>query len=388
MPNIPLSYNLLALLAPLTSPADLPNHPSMSVAYTSKHLTQLAEEAGAISRKEQIMLSKAKLLCTKLQGDVSWVPSALEAPGQSFSCRSKSSYPRLTQIQGTPMLHPWKDGITLQERNPSSIKTPSTSPKQATQQDVPMQDEPQLQEIRDTTLEPGKDHPSAVNGPVSQTNGDSNKQPGVNGVPASNSTSPQEVPEAAVNGISHKENGEGGSSKDDDVAMQSPLAEDVSETASQHTAHRMTTRAQANAISKTPSPPPSPSSVLNPIHPLFTFPTEFLPDRDFGLPAMEAEETRMLLLALVQKQEEIARAASDLSLGMMQGDRMRGDVFKWAKAEGHVGEMSDGEDWYDKEEWGLDQDLAKGRDEEEEENQVQGKKTTRRQGRRTDKEDR
>ena len=74
----------------------------------------------------------------------------------------------------------------------------------------------------------------------------------------------------------------------------------------------------------------------------------------------------MLLMALVQKQEEISRAATDLYTGMLSGERMRQDVFKWSKAEAHVGEMSDGEDWYDREEWGLDQDLAKGKDEEEE----------------------
>jgi hypothetical protein len=112
-----------------------------------------------------------------------------------------------------------------------------------------------------------------------------------------------------------------------------------------------------------------------------------LPDRDLGLPAAEAEDTRMLLLAFVQKQEEIARTATDLYLGMQQGERMRQDVFKWCKAEGHVGEMSDGEDWYDKEEWGLEEDLAKGRDEEEDDTQVQGKKSTR-QRRTKDKDDR
>jgi hypothetical protein len=54
---------------------------------------------------------------------------------------------------------------------------------------------------------------------------------------------------------------------------------------------------------------------------------------------------------------------------------MRKNVLKWAKAEGHVGEMSDGEDWYDKEEWGLDDDLKKGQDEEEDDGGNQGKKT-------------
>lgn len=62
---------------------------------------------------------------------------------------------------------------------------------------------------------------------------------------------------------------------------------------------------------------------------------------------------------------------------------MRHLVMKWAKAEGHVGEdrgMSDGEDWYDKEEWGLTEDLKKGQDEEEEDAATTAKKTrTRRQ---------
>lgn len=362
--------HLETLLAPLTSAADLPNHPSMSLAYTSKHLTHLTEEAGAISRKEQIMLAKAKRLCTKLQGDVAWVPFGLMAPGEQ-------------------VLHPWKDGINLQDQTATGMRTPpSKSPKQIAHPDAPMTDEPHTQETSEAVLELGKEPAPAANGLTPHTNGDGSKEPALNGAIATETSNPQEAADTVVNGDSHKGNGEVDPPNENDVAMPSPPAEDVSETASQHTVHRMTTRAQAHAISKTPSPPPSPSSMLNPIHPLFTFPTEFLPDRDFGLPAVEAEETRMMLLALVQKQEEIARAASDLYLGMMQGDRMRGNVYKWAKAEGHVGEMSDGEDWYDREEWGLNEDLAKGRDEEEEDNQPQGKKTTRRQGRRTDKDDR
>lgn len=166
----------------------------------------------------------------------------------------------------------------------------------------------------------------------------------------------------------------------------SPTAEDLSDTASQQTAHRMTTRARAQAAS-TPSPPLSPSGNSNAIHPLFAFATDSLPDRDCGLPLSEAEETRMMLMAYVQKQEEIARITSDLHHGLLQADRMRRDVFKWSKAEAHVGELSDGEDWYDKEEWGLEQDLIKGRDEEDDETAAAGKKSTR-QRRKPDKDDR
>lgn len=95
----------------------------------------------------------------------------------------------------------------------------------------------------------------------------------------------------------------------------------------------------------------------------------------------------MLLLAYTQKQEEIARAATDLYTGLLQGERMRREVFSWSKAEAHLGEMSDGEDWYDREEWGLEEDLAKGRDEEEDDTAVAGKKSTR-QRRKPDKDDR
>jgi hypothetical protein len=189
--------------------------------------------------------------------------------------------------------------------------------------------------------------------------------------------------EPTINGASHgadvnraQENGEGPGS---------PTGDDVSDDTSQ-AAHRMTTRARAQAAS-TPSPSHSPSSLTDQVHPIFLFSTDSLPDRDFGLPSNEAEETRMLLMAYVQKQEEVARATSDLYHGLMKADRMRQEVFKWCKAEGHVGEMSDGEDWCDNEEWGLEQDLIKGRDEEEDETANTGKKSTR-QRRKPDKEDR
>lgn len=150
-------------------------------------------------------------------------------------------------------------------------------------------------------------------------------------------------------------------------------------------AHRMTTRAQAQAVSDktrsshTRSPTPD---ALNPpyIHPLFIAPQTALPDRDFGLPLTEAEETRRILMMWVQKQEEVVRGVERLYEGLLKVDRMRKTVYKWCKAEGHVGEMSDGEDWYDKEEWGLEEDLKKGQLEEEDDTVIQGKKT---RGRRT-----
>lgn len=142
---------------------------------------------------------------------------------------------------------------------------------------------------------------------------------------------------------------------------------------------RMRTRAQAQAATSpattTRTASPS-SSIPMPVHPLFMIPPSAIPSRDIGLPPTEAEETRHLLILYVQKQEEVCRGAKSLYEGLLKADRQRMTVFKWCKAEGHVGEMSDGEDWYDKEEWGLEEEgLRKGHNDEEEEGVVQGKKT-------------
>ncbi len=143
---------------------------------------------------------------------------------------------------------------------------------------------------------------------------------------------------------------------------------------------RMRTRAQAQAVTspattdRTASPS---SSVPPPIHPLFIIPPSAIPSCDIGLPPTEAEETRRLLVLYVQKQEEVCRGANRLYEGLLNADRQRMTVFKWCKAEGHVGEMSDGEDWYDREEWGLEEEgLRKGHDDDDDDAGVtQGKKT-------------
>ena len=141
---------------------------------------------------------------------------------------------------------------------------------------------------------------------------------------------------------------------------------------------RMRTRAQAQAPPE-PIPTsrnPSPDSWTAPeIHPLFLIPSVAIPDKDFGLPPAEAEETRRMLMMYVQKQEEVCRGAEKLYDGLLKADAQRKTVYKWCKAEGHVGEMSDGEDWYDKDEWGLEEDLRKGHNDDDEDNVFQGKKT-------------
>lgn len=85
-----------------------------------------------------------------------------------------------------------------------------------------------------------------------------------------------------------------------------------------------------------------------------------------GLPIEELLETRKLLTMYIQKQEETIRGYDAIQQKLYKAKRMRNQVWDWSKAEGHVGEMSDGEDWIDAAAWGeRPEDLKKGRDEED-----------------------
>ena len=185
-----------------------------------------------------------------------------------------------------------------------------------------------------------------------------------------------------------KEAGENASSKDREAedAVKEDMevdGEDADASADAPEPRRMRTRAQAQAAEdEGASRPRSLSSTSNEsfIHPYFLPPLSSLPEHDFMLPSPEADETRRLLQLYVQKQEEIVRGADKLYMGLLEADRRRGKVMSWARAEKHVGEMSDGEDWVDEEEWRLDGPLKKGQDEEEEDTVTTSKKTrTRRQ---------
>jgi hypothetical protein len=115
------------------------------------------------------------------------------------------------------------------------------------------------------------------------------------------------------------------------------------------------------------------------IHPIFLPPANAHPDKG-GLSESEAEEMRRLVALYVQKQEEVCRGAHKLHEGLLRAERLRQTVLKWSKFEAHAGpnrDLSDGEDWYDKEEWGLTEDLKKGQDEEEEDNTATATKKTR-----------
>jgi hypothetical protein len=99
-------------------------------------------------------------------------------------------------------------------------------------------------------------------------------------------------------------------------------------------------------------------------HPLFLAPPPHPPDLFANLnPDIDPLGP---LHAYISRQEEIVRLAQELHTGLLKALRMRKQVFGWCKAEGHVGEMSDGEDWVDLDEWGLEPgQLVKGKEEDD-----------------------
>lgn len=165
---------------------------------------------------------------------------------------------------------------------------------------------------------------------------------------------------------------------------------------------RMTTRSAHNSLHATP-PPQSPAPLPVEIDAFF-FPPNYSVDRNFGLPPVEAEDTRRLLATAVQRQDEFLRGLNKVRDGLLRAERCRKTVWGWCRGmEGtreylaaQAGEepwkmdeevgyaLSDGEDWYDMEQWGLEEVLEKGKEEEDEggvgEVVVHGKKT---RGRRT-----
>lgn len=271
------------LLAPLTSAADLADHPSLSVPFLSRPISEMAENARRAMHREKETLWHIKQLLLRLRGDDHWIPVG-----------------KLESEHDAMLLDPDSHAPLAVDHFKSEITAP-----------------PQQEPATDMDgIEP--QHPPQA--------------------PPSPSASPEAM-----------------------------------------TQHAMTTRAQARTSPSPdadfPSPSPAPSSIPS-IHGFFHVPRSALPDRDYGLPASEADDTRRMLLLYCQKQEQVVREAEQMLEGLLKADRMRKEVWRWCKTEGHQGEMSDGEDWYDMDEWNLSAPLMKGKDEEEveDEGRVKGRR--------------
>lgn len=354
------AFALPELLAPLTAVTELPTHPTLSRPFTSKALTELVNQARILMQKENAALWKVKPLLTKLVGDNTWAPC-----GMMIEENDHELFTETARFLIPPKAIP--NGRTLGE---SSLReTIAGDYTEIAQPPQEGQGKGKEKESIDGELIPDREEAArdesetnsalAPEKEVVQTNGDTGNEGDPGAIEKSkretNGTGDVEMAEAPSDGATKQLKQQEGNSanKVNDAAYASqPLNGGI----------------------------PANLELLERhfIHPLFLPPRAAHPDRDIGLPEQEADDVRRILQLYVQKQEEVCRGTKKLYEGLLKADRLRKTVLQWSKAEAHCGpnrDMSDGEDWYDKEEWGITEDLKKGEDEVEEDTAQTQKKT-------------
>ncbi|TVY27342.1 Transcriptional regulatory protein, partial [Lachnellula hyalina] len=389
------------IFKPLTSPSDLPNHPTLSKPFTSRVLTDLTQNIGDMVQKEKATLWKMKQLLTRLSGDSTWIPCESVETADDFSLffddREKQQAIMLRKAvskdadqasTGTLISDDIEQRAGLLTADAHSLNAGMEAVKQLTEAAV--EEENAIMTPVDGPVDNGHNGKQAANGfaEASKATDATGDSPRENGIGMSING---KAPEVVAEGTSQENEAVDDSTHDsehpnDDVEMDGEGGADDAEDLP--VPRRMRTRAQAQAASdntasiRTRSMTPE-SNHEPSIHPYFLASESSRADRDVGLPPHEAEETRRLLQLYIQKQDEVCRGLQKLYEGLLHAEVARKSVLKWCKAEGHVGanrDMSDGEDWYDKDEWCLTEDLKKGQDEEEEDAATTAKKTrTRRQ---------
>ncbi|QPC69866.1 hypothetical protein HYE68_000618 [Fusarium pseudograminearum] len=363
------------ILAPLTASTALPTHPTLSKPFTSKTLTRLVDQSCDIVRKENRSLWKVRHLLTSLCGDYTWAPCEMMVRPADVELYTDNHMARhllaLSQaVSALPAIAngdvgPHQNGVTAGDVAPDTTLGGELMGKDAAEDaDITMTD-------AGTTADPDGSHledaVEAEKMDVEKSADTKSNIPNGEQAPVEQTDSAKASKVEPINGVneSSNEQKQGGIGADGADASAKQTVGDI---------HQQTELVERIA--------PDASLVSEAeddfIHPLFLAPAGARPDRDIGLPDQEAEDIRRLLALYVQKQEEVCRGANKLFLGLLKAEQLRKDVLHWSKAEAHSGpnrDMSDGEDWYDKEEWGLTEDLKKGQDEEEEDVQTTGKKT-------------
>ncbi|KAL4905704.1 hypothetical protein BDW74DRAFT_151857 [Aspergillus multicolor] len=386
-------------LCPLKYPSELPSHPSLSHAYTSKALSNMTQAIEAKLRQERALLWRARNLHRQFLGDGSWAPCGLFETSED----SLIFEPQIASTGRTsPILRYEINGINdLGTKDVNSSGGNGQKPLSAEEAAPPQY---------------GNDRITKATSDIEMTievNDGTGYAPYNPGPGYSKEPKFEEVDTAVGDLPHHSEAREGAATVNDEKTEESygdqdrmfdtveTMGKEAKETGDADRVHqnsdstgaidediemgnglspepprRMTTRAQTNAgqphhVSDFRHASPSTSSdTLSSLpipHPLYLVPNLVRQDPNFGLPPNEAEDTRRLLWSYVQKQEETVRGFEHMLETLLRACRMKEDVLEWCKAEGHVGELSDGEDWYDREKWGLaeGEDLKKGADEDD-----------------------
>jgi hypothetical protein len=386
------------ILCPLKQASELPDHPTLSQPYRSKALPTMINAIDDKLRRERALLARAHNLHRMFLGDSDWMPcGTVESKEDPFIFRPRhvEASHQQHRINGSQTendrVENVENGDITQMETVSNNQDENNAGDDVEMTEAPVSDADKIADTEELKKEDGlpslkdvsrhseggeadstaREKKSSENGKIDS------KEPG----PNTTQSSPQ-APDA-----------EGGDTVMQD-ASESRSLENDEDTSSPEPPRRMTTRAQANASTSNENgattsgssryPSPDAATQLSTAHPMFLVSDNIRPDKDFGLPSNEAEDTRRLLWSYIQKQEETVRNFTYMLNSLLQADHLKEDVFEWCKAEGHIGEMSDGEDWYDREKWGLGEgeDLKKGADDDEVETAVVEERTTGKRGRR------
>ncbi|POS87892.1 hypothetical protein EPUL_000400, partial [Erysiphe pulchra] len=354
------------LLAPLTAASELPNHPTLSKPFTSRTLTNLTLEARDMVHKERKFLWKLKHLMTRMSGDNNWIPCHIVEGDDDWSLffdvqfKDQDNTSKIEESKEINCETSAGEILTGAEKHsPDAIIA-------AVKHLIAKEQQERNETLNRASSKAELDVPQLI----------SREDQVKASVLSSNFN--QNKPDNTLVTINEK-------SKQIEKVGSADISDDKEHVS---VPHRMQTRAQTYAHLEDPAiklrPSSSESASISFIHPYFLAPKTSRPDRNFGLPQNEAIETRRVLQLYIQKQEEVCRGIQKIYDGLLKADRCRKLVMKWAKADGHVGvnrDLSDGEDWYDNDEWDLDEDLKKGQDEEDEDAVITAKKTrTRRHG--------
>lgn len=372
----------------------------MSHPYTSKALWDMTRAIEVKLRQERVLLWRARNLHRQFLGDADWIPCGLVETPEDRLLFEPKTWERRCSFMGQYQSDQNPPTGTLRIQNDGApelslgadIKEPQEDRRhqtnQTTEDDIEMADaqnhgsrveenengekgpKPEPEdgggEVGDALPHPEKDTGGQRNDDNTPNPQNDRNQP-TEEAEATHSSRPEQAggQDNADQGTAHFEPERGSETLEDELEKDAEMQDG----SSPEPPRRMTTRAKANAevANRSSSPSSDTFSSLPAPHPLFLVPDAIRPDPNFGLPPNEAEETRRLLWSYVQKQEETVRGFEHMLDSLLRACRMKDDVFEWCKAEGHLDEMSDGEDWYDREKWGLTEGegLKKGADEDE-----------------------
>ncbi|RMD40911.1 hypothetical protein DV735_g4241, partial [Chaetothyriales sp. CBS 134920] len=342
------------LLRPLTHPSELATHPTLSTPYLDSALPDMVKSLEDKLRQERANLWRAKMLHRQLVGDENWVPCGAVETSDDWDL-FEPRYPSTVEQSKKRKLREPHDRRSTQKGRQSVENDAST-------------------DRADTALQNGD----------SNGNSNSNDEPTTNGV-HTNGGNPLDAP------VSAEEN----------TAEEGDKPDNGSHSASPAPRPRRITRALAAEATTAPTPPLSPTpsettidSALLTADPLFLIPPQFstlrrLPAilQDLQIPVDEMLDTRRLLFMYIQKQEECVRGFEAVLGKLLKATRMKDQLWEMCKAEGHIGEWSDGEDWIDAAAWGERQeDLKKGKDEDDVTQEEEGRKGKRRRVRDRERE--